>query len=413
MSVSTFSSYSYLMPTPVKKKGGQRPRAAKIAKINSPVYIPERRIPEWTRILLFTRAGGRCEFDGCPHYLLEHHVTFTEGNFAQFAHIVAFSVDGPRGYETRPNDIHDLTNLMLLCPICHKLIDDNPGKFTRETLEGYKKNHEKQIFHLTGLRPQLKTSVLVVKSKIGNQTVEVPFDHVLEAISPRHPITKEPFTIDLTQLSTSGGSFTTAACEAIDDQLTTFFSAASDVKKSHHISLFALAPQPVLMFLGSRLSNKVPLELFQRHRGNEKWTWRGGSAAPAQYDFKLMRKGTAADKVALVLSLSGAIAAKELPADIDDQFSIYEMTLSHGVPNPTFLNSKDDLENFRIAYQQAIAAIVRDHPGIKSVCLFPAVPAPVAVLCGRECLPRVHPALRVYDNDKDKGGFTHQLTINP
>ncbi len=44
--------------------------------------------------------------------------------------------------------------------------------------------------------------------------------------------------------------------------------------------------------------------------------------------------------------------------------------------------------------------------------LFPAVPAPVAVLCGRETLPKIHPALRVYDYDKTQGGFTYQLTVN-
>lgn len=400
------------MPATTKRNASVRRKTVNSRKIKSPVYTPKRRIPEWTRILLFTRAGGRCEFDGCPHYLLHHHVTFTEGNFAEFAHIVAFSVDGPRGYEKRPDDIHDLPNLMLLCPICHKLIDDNSRKFTCQALESYKKNHEKQIFHLTGLKPELKTSALVVRSKVGDQTVEVPFDHILEATSPRYPTTKEPFTIDLTMLSTSGESFTTAACEAIEDHLKTFFSAASDVKKSHHISLFALAPQPVLMFLGSKLSNKVPLDLFQRHRGSENWTWKSGARAPMQYAFAVVRQGRNADKVALVLSLSGSIAAKDLPAEIDDQYSIYEITLSRGSPNPMFLSSRADLENFRISYQEAIASIVRDHPGIKSMSVFPAVPAPIAVLCGRECLPRVHPALRVYDNDKHKGGFTYQITIN-
>jgi hypothetical protein len=51
------------------------------------------------RIMLFVRACGRCEFDGCNSYLLEHHLTLTEGNFAEIAHVVAFKPDGPRGPE--------------------------------------------------------------------------------------------------------------------------------------------------------------------------------------------------------------------------------------------------------------------------------------------------------------------------
>jgi hypothetical protein len=52
-----------------------------------------------TRVLLFTLAGGRCEFDKCNRYLLAHHVTHREGNFADMAHIVAFRPQGPRGSE--------------------------------------------------------------------------------------------------------------------------------------------------------------------------------------------------------------------------------------------------------------------------------------------------------------------------
>ena len=63
-------------------------------------------------------------------------------------------------------------------------------------------------------------------------------------------------------------------------------------------------------------------------------------------------------------------------------------------------------------YQLAIGEIVKNHAGLVSVHLFPAVPAPIAVLCGREILPKVHPELRIYDNNKRHGGFTYQLTIN-
>jgi hypothetical protein len=70
------------------------------------------------------------------------------------------------------------------------------------------------------------------------------------------------------------------------------------------------------------------------------------------------------------------------------------------------------LDNFRIAYQDALAEIAKVHGSLKELDLFPAVPAPVAVLCGRETLPKIHPALRVYDYDKTQGGFTYQLTVN-
>ena len=41
-------------------------------------------------MVLFTLAGGRCEFYNCNRYLLTHHVTHIVGNLARMAYIVAF-----------------------------------------------------------------------------------------------------------------------------------------------------------------------------------------------------------------------------------------------------------------------------------------------------------------------------------
>jgi hypothetical protein len=110
--------------------------------------------------------------------------------------------------------------------------------------------------------------------------------------------------------------------------------------------------------------------------------------------------------------LSGTISPRDLPADIDRDFFIYELTLRGRTPNPTFLRTNRDLEGFRLNYQAALAAIMRNHGMLKDVYLFPAVPAPIAILCGRELLPKVHPGLLVYDFDKRKVGFTYQLKVN-
>ena len=380
-----------------------------IKPVRSPVYTPSRRIPEWTRILLCTRAGGRCEFDGCQRYLFKHHVTFTEGNFAEFAHMVAFSEQGPRGARSRPGEIHAVDNLMLLCPICHKLIDDNPDKYTLETLRIYKKSHENQIHHLTSLRPEMKTSYLLVRSRVRNQTVEIPFDHVLEALSPRHPVSQAGYEIDLTGIP-HGQSFTAAACEAIEHHLKSYFSPNGEVARAKHISLFALAPIPILMFLGNKLGNKVPLDLFQRHRDTEKWRWKDSHTA-VDYSFRQIRTGSESSKVALLLPLSGTITLEQLPTDVGPEYNLYEIAPMNTPADPTLIRSRADLENFRLTYQQAIAALVRAHPTAGEIAILPAVPAPIAVLCGRELLPRIHPALRVYDHDKDRG-YHFDLTLN-
>ncbi len=378
----------------------------------SPVALLQTRdIRPLTRLTLFVRAGGRCEFDGCNRYLLEHPVTLTEGNFAEVAHVVAFKPDGPRGKEgTRPININDANNLMLLCPQCHKLIDDHPAEYTRRALEEYKERHENRICHVTGLGPDQKTSLVVVKTSIGEQTVAFPFDQIIEAISPRYPISRQGTLVDLTQLRGEDKAFFEAAGNTIQQRVARMFDPGGEIERAGHISLFALAPMPLLVLLGKQLSNKVPLDIYQRHRDTENWTWKK-DGKPIAYEFRQLQSGTSGNRVALILSLSGTIPIKTLPESIRAAVAIYEITLQGQSPAPTFLRLRQDLENFRIIYQEALGTITKNHGLVEAIELFPAVPAPIAVLCGRELLPKVHPRLRVYDYNKNNGGFTFALEV--
>jgi hypothetical protein len=375
------------------------------------VLVQMRNMPPLVRLQLFVRACGRCEFDGCNKYLLEHPVTLTEGNFAEIAHVVAFKPDGPRGKEgARPEDINDVSNLMLLCPQCHKLIDDHPERFSRQTLEEYKQRHENRIYHVTGLGPGLKTSVLVVRTSIGEQTVAFPYDQIIEAISPRYPISRQGTQIDLTQLHGEGLAFFEVAQNTIDQRVGRMFEPGGEVEQAGHISLFALAPIPLLILLGKHLSNKVPLDIYQRHRDTENWTWKK-DGRPVAYEFRQLQSSANGTPVALVLSLSGAIPTTALVASIGNTATIYEITLRGTNPSATFLRLRQDLENFRIVYQEALGTIIKNHGLVEVIDLFPAVPAPVAVLCGRELLSKVHPRLRVHDYNKNTGGFTFALEV--
>ena len=375
------------------------------------MQVPTRAIKPLTRLLLFVRAGGRCEFDGCNTYLLEHHLTLTEGNFAEIAHVVAFKPDGPRGHEgLRPADINNLRNLMLLCPACHKLIDDHPYDFSRKALEEHKERHESRIRHVTALGPNQGTSVLIFMANIGNQTVSIPFDQITEATAPRYPLSKQGTLIDLTAVN-DDPSFLLAATKTIDQKIDRLYQTGSEALQAGHISAFALGPIPLLMFLGSKLSNKVRVALFQRHRDTENWTWKKGGQ-PLQYAFRKLRTGNKKENVAIVLSISGAVAAGNLPKNIDKRFSVYEIAPQNVTPSPTLLRTETDLDNFRVVYQQVVGTILANHGLIDAIHLFPAIPAPIAVLCGRELLPKAHPGLLVYDYDKSKTGFIFQLRIN-
>jgi hypothetical protein len=372
-----------------------------------------RTIAASAKVLLATRAGGRCEFAECNKYLFEHPLTLRDGNFSEQAHIVAFSELGPRATDgARPQDINSVDNLMLLCPQCHKLIDDNPDDHPRDQLELYKKHHEDRIKHVTGLGPDMRTTIVQLKAKIGGSSVDIPASHVYEAVAPRYPSDRHGHVIDLTDYEREDrAEYYTLATDKIRKEVARLYDRGMDVEVTRHISLFALAPIPLLVSLGHCLSNKITVDFFQRHRTGEPWKWKSDSP-PVEYKHRMVSSGSDPAKVGLILSLSGTINPQHLPMDIDDRFSVYEFTLGDQMPAPDFLRQRGDLDRFRVAYREFLAQLVRDHPAVTELHIFPAVPAPIAVVCGHDLLPKVHPCLVIYDNDKAAGGFISRLKVN-
>lgn len=376
------------------------------------VVTDARRINPKTQAILFGRAAGRCERDGCNRYLLAHSLTGDSGNLAQVAHVIAFKRGGARGAE--PLDrvyINDVSNLMLLCYECHRLVDvEKPSEYTKATLQKYKKAHEARIRHITEAKPDRKTTVLQLKSRIGGTAVDIPVGHVREAVSPRYPDGNDVL-IDLTTID-EGDGFYPAARTTIRSRVKSLYERGMEVDGTHHVSLFALAPMPLLIYLGNQLSDKIPVDFYQRHRDTKNWIWKT-SGTPVEYRFRCLRKGSDVTKVALLLSLSGTIQLADLPRKkIDKRFSVYEITLADQTPNPTFLKLPEELVAFTSIYLEAIGTFQRDHPGLREIHLFPAVPAPIAVLCGYNLLRKVHPTLRVYDNDKRTNGCKFIFEVN-
>ena len=96
-------------------------------------------ISEKTRKILWARSGNRCAF--C-------RIELVQGESSQISvvgdecHIIARSLDGPRGVPyISEEDIDSYSNLILLCKVHHKIIDDQPEKYTVNVLKKMKVDH--------------------------------------------------------------------------------------------------------------------------------------------------------------------------------------------------------------------------------------------------------------------------------
>jgi 5-methylcytosine-specific restriction endonuclease McrA len=93
--------------------------------------------------VLWGRAAGICSNPQCRKDLTVILAKQGSYNIGEMAHIIARSVDGPRG-QTQPGaDTYD--NLILLCPTCHTLVDKGPSQYPPDLLHRWKADHEKEI----------------------------------------------------------------------------------------------------------------------------------------------------------------------------------------------------------------------------------------------------------------------------
>lgn len=364
------------------------------------------------QMMLVARAAGRCQFRGCNEFLFEHPLTREDGNFAEKAHIVAFRERGPRGRDgDRPADSNSIANLMLLCGRDHKLVDDNPEKYIRSELERHKAEHELRMRRLTALTSDMRSTVLQIKARIGDNVVDISEQEIWQALYPRYPSERLPHLLDLTGLGDEkAGAFYDLAAERIHQEAARLYLPGSDLHTTKRLAVFGLAPMPLLVLLGSRLSNKVPVDFYQCHRTRpDRWTW-FESGEPVRFATGQVRKGTTDAKAVLLLSLSGKLSIADVPATIGDDVPVFEIALDGPRPDTGFLNRRDDLEEFRRAYRSLLTDLRGRHSGRVELHLLPAAPAPVAIACGYDLLPKVDPDLVVYDNIKPFG-FIERLKV--
>ena len=92
--------------------------------------------------ILWGRAANRCAFPNCRIELTPDGRSV----LGEIAHIVAMSPSGPRGDSAlSPTDRDDYSNLLLLCPTHHALVDSNPEEWTVEKLKLMKLEHERWV----------------------------------------------------------------------------------------------------------------------------------------------------------------------------------------------------------------------------------------------------------------------------
>ena len=99
------------------------------------------------RKILWTRAGNQCAFPGCRQELVEKvQDVGPDIVVGEEAHIVSRSRKGPRGCEPIPQEgVDSYTNIILLCPTHHNIVDSAPDIYTKQCMIDMKSAHEQRV----------------------------------------------------------------------------------------------------------------------------------------------------------------------------------------------------------------------------------------------------------------------------
>lgn len=370
------------------------------------------KIPSSIQNLLWGRAAGRCEFAGCNEPLWKSDVTQETRNIAEKAHIRAYSLGGPRADPEWLHDaINELDNLILLCHGCHVTVDrmDGPARYTADMLHAMKRRHEDRIEAATAVAPDLSSHIVTYGTFIGEHQALPTFADARQALFPkRYPASRDLFVL---------GTPTSPRRDHTPDywreerqQLRYQFDrvrASLERGTVAHLSVFALAPQPLLVDLGNLLGDLTPADIYQRHREPQTWSW---PEETEDCDFQLTSPADTSGPPALVLSVSATIAHERVTACLGGNACIWTVTVP--LPHNDILKSREAVAAFRVLIRRLMDRIKLAHGHQTPLHVFPALPVALAVELGRARMPKADMPWKLYDEHQGSGGFAHAFTID-
>lgn len=330
-------------------------------------------------------------------------------NAGYVAHIVAAEPDGPRGDATlSPQLAKELSNLMLMCDVCHRRIDrEDVQGHPAERLRAMKQGHEARIELLTSLDTNRRSHVLLYGANIGTNAARVNWKQAGQAMLPENfPAEPQPIELSLTNSAyeDAEASYWTTEIENLQRLFEARIRQRLVTGEISRLSVFAIAPMPLLIKLGQLLSDIPNADVYQLHREPANWVWQDH---PEDFQYSIQEPATTSPNVALIFSLSASIEDQRIFDVLGNDTAIWRVSVP--TPNNDFLKSRQQLRQFRELCRRLFDQIKKRHGEAATIHLFPAVPVSIAVEIGRVWMPKADLPIRVYDQNRKLGGFTRVI----
>ncbi|RVT75321.1 SAVED domain-containing protein [Flavobacterium sufflavum] len=368
-------------------------------------------IPQGTSRKLWVKSGGRCQYDGCNIPLWKDSLMQKDLNKSYISHIIAAKEDGPRGDAKLSKKLEiDFNNLLLLCDECHRRIDKSEVEIhTVATLQEMKKKQERNIELLTGLTPDKKSHIVSFTAKIGSFEPAIKFDNCVEAILPEY----YPVSDNIIQLGTANlmikdqtENYWGIHSNQLEEMVKQHIKPILVQEKTTHFSIFALAPQPLLIKLGTLIPELSTSEIYQLHREpKQTWKWQNEEEVVV---VELQEPSEIKSIPVLVLSLSDDVTDDRIHSVLGDDVSIWKISVDN--PNRNILKNRQTLINFKNQVRNAYSKIKLQYQN-EPIHVFPVMPNSCAVETGRIWMEKADLPLIIYDQNSANNGFSKAIEI--
>lgn len=371
-----------------------------------------RPLPDKVKNIVWGRAAGRCQYTGCNALLIGDEVSgAADANAAYIGHIIADSADGPRGDPVlSPKLAQEPNNLMLVCDRHHRVFDrEMVAEHPVDVLMAMKRRHEDRIRTVTAIDEDLGSHVIRYAARIGtNESPVAKGDLKWSMIPDRYPLDDGWIDLDLATLDLLDHEpdFWRIQVRNLRTGFAEKVRGRMERQEIRRMTVFGLAPIPLLFELGRLISDIATADVRQLLRSPKGWKW-DPKAPPLQ--FNLLRPPSLVGQVALKLAISASVVDERVHAVLGNDAAIW--SIEAGEAHNDIMRSQADLAEFARLFRTTLDAIKVAHGENTIVHVFPAVPVSAAVEAGRSWQPKAHPALKIYDQNRKLGGFifAHEL----
>jgi len=376
--------------------------------ISGPAKARRKPIPDRIKCIVWGRAAGRCQYAGCNASLIGDEISgAADANTAYVGHIVSDAVNGPRRDPVlSPKLAHDPSNLMLVCDAHHRVFDrEMVDEHPVDVLMAMKRRHEDRIGTVTAIDEDLGSHVIRYAAKIGTNESPVAIGDLKWSMLPeRYPIDGGWIDLDLVTLDlpdhepdywrTHIRNLRTGFAEKVHGRM-----ERGEIRR---LTVFGLAPIPLLIELGRQISDIATADVRQLLRNPKGWKW-DPTSEPVRFD--VVRASPSSGRVALKLEISSPILDERVHSVLGPDASIWSISATDA--HNDIMRRPEDLAQFARLFRTTLDAIKVTHGENTVVHLFPAIPVSTAVETGRSWQPKAHPTVKIYDQNRKLGGFIH------